>query len=793
MKRPLLSTTLPGFVVAALLAAGRPALAADIVVTTTADYHGVLGDCTLFEAIIAVTVGVSNGGCAQPTGRDTIILPAGTYTVRTGFPRSSGGRSAFAIRSRTRIVGRGATLVRDPGAGNLRFFDVEANGDLTLEFVTLSGGLAEGAAGADGTAGRDAEGGAVHNAGVLRLIHATLVGNRAVAGAGGDGLSRTGGPGGIARGGAIYNTGLVTAVHTTFSNNEARGGMGGHGYYGHFGGSGGYGIGGSVFSGPGAHLDITDSRLVANRAQGGGGGWGTPALITAAAAAPASGGAIYALGVASMSGCVFDDNAALGGGGKYPASGHGGAVTGDGATLAVRGSIFKSNRAVGGSGYDFHTAGAPAGGGALSALSGSGELSGTAFVDNTAKGGNGQSLAGVANPGSGRGGGVLVASGPLLLTNVTISGNAASGGGSSGGGGLSADAQSFVKMVHGTVMGNRSDAAGGGLAAAGDAIVLSGTLVAANVGPSGNCSGKPITDAGDNLQHPGRRCGGTIPEADPRIGPLEAAARTLYHSLLEGSPARDAASLALCPRIDQRGHSRPLDGDGDGVAVCDIGAIEANDPPGPGDLLFRDGFDSGDLSNWPNASTGDGDLQVTGAAALDATPFGLEALVDDTAGLYVEDASLEQEDRHRARFYLDACAFDPGTRAGHLRATVFVGFAAETQRRLFALVLRLKDGQYGLMARARPDGNEIVDGVFHPITHGTHVVEIDWRRSSPGGRDGWLLLWIDGQAAEQLTGLDNGGSALAFARLGAMSLKAGAEGTLSFDNFESRRDSYIGP
>ncbi len=39
------------------------------------------------------------------------------------------------------------------------------------------------------------------------------------------------------------------------------------------------------------------------------------------------------------------------------------------------------------------------------------------------------------------------------------------------------------------------------------------------------------------------------------------------------SPALDAG-VGLCPQVDQRGYPRPADGDGDGVAGCDIGAFE---------------------------------------------------------------------------------------------------------------------------------------------------------------------------------------------------------------------------
>lgn len=49
------------------------------------------------------------------------------------------------------------------------------------------------------------------------------------------------------------------------------------------------------------------------------------------------------------------------------------------------------------------------------------------------------------------------------------------------------------------------------------------------------------------------------------------------HALRAGSPALDAG-LGSCTQQDQRGASRPRDGDGDGVAVCDLGAYERPKP-----------------------------------------------------------------------------------------------------------------------------------------------------------------------------------------------------------------------
>jgi hypothetical protein len=83
--------------------------------------------------------------------------------------------------------------------------------------------------------------------------------------------------------------------------------------------------------------------------------------------------------------------------------------------------------------------------------------------------------------------------------------------------------------------------------------------------------------AGHNLSSDAS-CGflapGDLQETDPLLLPLaDNGGSTPTCALAPGSPAIDAAGLE-CEATDQRGESRPQDGDGDGTAECDIGAFE---------------------------------------------------------------------------------------------------------------------------------------------------------------------------------------------------------------------------
>lgn len=201
------------------------------------------------------------------------------------------------------------------------------------------------------------------------------------------------------------------------------------------------------------------------------------------------------------------------------------------------------------------------------------------------------------------GGGGILNFGTLIVSHSTFSGNhaVANGGGIGNNGTLATvsnstfsnnSAVSFgggivnilstLTVSNSTFSGNRAAVSGGGIRNRGDATLnLANTLLANSTG--GDCSNAGILNtSGVNLVEDGS-CDPDAITGDPNLGPLaDNGGPTKTHALLTDptlSPAIDAADNAVCaaPPInnrDQRDEVRPVDGDGDNTAVCDIGVYE---------------------------------------------------------------------------------------------------------------------------------------------------------------------------------------------------------------------------
>jgi len=109
------------------------------------------------------------------------------------------------------------------------------------------------------------------------------------------------------------------------------------------------------------------------------------------------------------------------------------------------------------------------------------------------------------------------------------------------------------------------------------------TILANPLGGGTNCAGSStITSQGFNLEFPGTSCGAKV-RANPLLAPLALnGGPTRTYALQPGSAAIDRiTSNCPPPATDQRGVSRPRDGDGNGTSLCDIGAYERSDLASP--------------------------------------------------------------------------------------------------------------------------------------------------------------------------------------------------------------------
>lgn len=170
----------------------------------------------------------------------------------------------------------------------------------------------------------------------------------------------------------------------------------------------------------------------------------------------------------------------------------------------------------------------------------------------------------------------LHANGDATLTNVTISGNRVIGAGKGGG----IENGALLSLANVTISDNAAPAGnGGGISnntSTADGFVSLRNTIVANSPAGGNCLGA-FNSLGYNISSDGTcafAAAGDRNSTDPRLGPLQDyGGSTATHALL-GGLAIDGGTNTNCTASDQRGVSRPADGNLNGASTCDIGAYE---------------------------------------------------------------------------------------------------------------------------------------------------------------------------------------------------------------------------
>lgn len=235
----------------------------------------------------------------------------------------------------------------------------------------------------------------------------------------------------------------------------------------------------------------------------------------------------------------------------------GGIAVESGAYLHIQESAVQANQVTGAS-YG--------GGGIYIASSGTADVERSAIIENTAPLGGG-----------------IFSYGTTWLANVTVSGNSATTTNTNGGGGINNQTGAALDLKSVTIADNNTTT--------GQALVNLGTLNVAHTITADNTGGDCfLSPSGtlDGIVHHNLDSDGTcfpvgdgnLPNTDPLLTTLTTPGYYGVHGLLPGSPAIDAGDPAGCLAkgslltADQRGRSRTVDGDGDGTAVCDIGAFE---------------------------------------------------------------------------------------------------------------------------------------------------------------------------------------------------------------------------
>ncbi|MEE4380243.1 MAG: choice-of-anchor Q domain-containing protein [Candidatus Competibacteraceae bacterium] len=312
---------------------------------TSAQADTITVPCNVDALINAIDFANGNGQA------DVINLNSNcTYTLTAIHNTTDGNNGLPSITSTITINGNGATIERSitgytTGLPNdFRLLHIAENGNLTLNQLTLTGGLALAPVSLDYVFGT---GGGLFNRGKVSLTNSTLSGNSA-ANFGGGFFNYSSGSVGVTNstlsgnsaadyGGGFINVGTMSLTSSTLSGNSAN-------------------FGGGFYNGDGGTVSVTNSTLSGNSADFGGGfsNFGTMSLTSSTLSgnsAEDDGGGFFnaSSGAVSLTNSTLSSNLANSGGGF---------ANGNNGTVSMTDSTLSDNTAFGiGGGFSNDEAG----------------------------------------------------------------------------------------------------------------------------------------------------------------------------------------------------------------------------------------------------------------------------------------------------------------------------------------------------------------------------------------------------------------------------------------------------
>lgn len=360
-------------------------------------------------------------------------------------------------------------------------------------------------------------------------------------------------------GGGMFNwTGSPTLNNLIFSGNTAGKGAAGYG-------------GGGMFNIHSSNPILTNITFVANTAGSGGGMYNhasNPTLsgvtFTRNKAIDSGGMNNYSNSSPTLKDVTFSDNVAavnaggMGNSGGNPILSHVTFVDNSAGDYGGGMANFKSSPTL--TDVEFsNNRGGREGGGMYSAYSSSPVLTNVTFVNNSA---------------ATNGGGMLNSESSPKLTNITFSDNSAG----EFGGGLCNIFSSRATLTNVTFTGNKAPH-GSGVCNVGGSFTLVNGIVWGNTPAEEQVYNDHVTPQITYSDIEGSWPGAGNLNVNPRFGEFgDYGGLTRVYALLSGSPVIDQGSSSVCPATDQLGLSRPVDGDGNGSAICDMGAFEYRPP-----------------------------------------------------------------------------------------------------------------------------------------------------------------------------------------------------------------------